>query len=87
MLALAYVPLFVWACRRAIYHSRPLFLLYAIPAFCMLGVHVVLANHDLRYNLILIGPFAAGSAWIVTERAAALLGRRRAQHDTASHDG
>jgi hypothetical protein len=69
----------VWACRRAIYHSRPLFLLYAIPAFCMLGVHVVLANHDLRYNLMLIGPYAAGAAWIVIEQASSLMARCRVQ--------
>jgi hypothetical protein len=79
MLALVCVPLFAWACADAFYHSRPLFLLYSAPALSMLAVHVVLANHDLRYNLILIGPFAAGSAWIVAERGAALLGRRRAQ--------
>jgi hypothetical protein len=86
MLALAYVPLFGWACRRAIYHSRPLFLLYATPAFCMLGVHVVLANHDLRYNLMLIGPYAAGAAWIVVEQASSLMARCRVQPVATSHD-
>jgi hypothetical protein len=86
MLALAYVPLFGWACRRAIYHSRPLFLLYATPAFCMLGVHVVLANHDLRYNLMLIGPYAAGAAWIVVEQTSSLMARCRVQPVATSHD-
>jgi hypothetical protein len=45
--------------------SKPLFLLYAAPAVTMLGLHAVIANPSTRYNLILIGPFAAGAAWLI----------------------
>jgi hypothetical protein len=31
----------------------------------MLGLHAAVANHYTRYNLILIGPFAIGAAWII----------------------
>ena len=48
--------------------SKPLFLLYAAPALLMLGLHAALASHYTRYNLILIGPFSAGAAWIMTRR-------------------
>ena len=54
-----------WACVAAVRRSKPLFLLYAAPAVAMLGVHAAVANHSTRYNLILIGPFAAGAAWII----------------------
>ena len=37
------------------------------PAIAMLGLHAVVANHYTRYNLILIGPFAVGAAWIISE--------------------
>ena len=32
----------------------------------MLGVHAAVANPSTRYNLILIGPFAVGAAWMIT---------------------
>ena len=38
-----------------------LLLLYSAPAFAMLGLHALIANHYTRYNLILIGPLAAGA--------------------------
>ncbi|MEA2990018.1 MAG: hypothetical protein QOG83_2729 [Alphaproteobacteria bacterium] len=63
--SLALVPLFAWACVRAVRSGQPLFLLYALPALLMLGLHAAVANHYTRYNLILIGPFAAGAAWII----------------------
>jgi hypothetical protein len=65
LLGLALVPLFAWACVAAIRRSKPLFLLYAAPAVTMLGLHAAVANHSTRYNLILIGPFAAGAAWVI----------------------
>jgi hypothetical protein len=86
-LALVCVPLFVCASARAIYRSRSLFLLYATPAVGMLVVHVLLANHDLRYNLMLIGPYAAGSAWIVMDQASTLMARWRVRRGAAGHDG
>ncbi len=39
--------------------------MYAVPALTMLALHAGLANHYTRYNLILIGPFAAGAAWLI----------------------
>ena len=59
------VPAFAWAGATAIRKRRPLFLLYAVPALTMLALHAGLANHYTRYNLILIGPFAAGAAWLI----------------------
>jgi hypothetical protein len=76
LLGLALVPLFVAACIMAVRRSKPLFLLYATPPLVMLALHAAVANHYTRYNLILIGPFCAGAAWIIAEAAAAW--RRRA---------
>jgi hypothetical protein len=64
--SLLMVPLFGWACVRALRQPRPLLLLYAAPAISMLGLHAVVANHYTRYNLILIGPFAVGAATVLS---------------------
>jgi hypothetical protein len=61
------VPLFAWACVRAARQSQPLLLLYAAPAVVMLCLHAVVANEHTRYNLVLIGPFSVGAAWIISE--------------------
>jgi hypothetical protein len=66
LLGLALVPLFAWACVAAMRRSKPLFLIYAAPPVVMLGLHAAVANPSTRYNLILIGPFAAGAAWMIT---------------------
>jgi hypothetical protein len=63
--ALLTVPLFGIAVVRAIRQRQPLLLLYAAPAVAMLGLHAAVANHYTRYNLILIGPLAAGAAWVI----------------------
>ncbi len=76
LLGLVLVPLFACACVAAVRRSQPLFLLYAAPAVVMLGLHAAVANHYTRYNLILIGPFAAGAAWMIAQ--AGLLRRRPA---------
>jgi hypothetical protein len=68
LFGLVLVPLFAWACVDAVRRSKPLFLLYAAPALVMLGLHAAIANHYTRYNLILIGPFSAGAAWIIARR-------------------
>jgi hypothetical protein len=34
----------------------------------MLALHAALANQYTRYNLILIGPFAAATAWFLVEK-------------------
>jgi hypothetical protein len=60
------IPLFGWACVRAVRQHRPQLLLYAAPTWVMVGLHAVLTNHYTRYNLILIGPFATGAAWIIS---------------------
>jgi hypothetical protein len=72
------IPLFAWACIEAVRRRKPLFLLYAVPPLLMVGVHALLANHYSRYNLILIGPAAAGSAWVVVQGMTAALARRQA---------
>jgi len=63
--ALLLVPAFVVAGFQSARQRAPLLLLYAVPAFAMLGLHALLANHYTRYNMILIGPFAAGVAWLI----------------------
>jgi hypothetical protein len=65
VVSLALLPLFGWACVRALRRSQPLLLFYAAPAVAMLGLHGLVANHYTRYNLILIGPFAIGAAWMI----------------------
>jgi hypothetical protein len=75
--ALLTIPLFVYACVRAVHEGRPLLLFYAAPAVIMLGFHGLVANHYTRYNLILIGPFCAGaasiiSAWVMRRRSRVL---------------
>jgi hypothetical protein len=65
VVSLVLIPLFGWACVRAVRKSEPLLLLYAAPAIVMLGLHAAVANQTTRYNLILIGPFSLGAAWII----------------------
>jgi hypothetical protein len=74
---LALVPLFGCACVMAVRRSKPLFLLYAAPAVVMLALHAAVANHYTRYNLILIGPFAAGAAWIMAQIVPSAMAARR----------
>jgi hypothetical protein len=64
--SLVLIPLFACACVRAVRRSQPLLLLYAAPAVVMLALHAAVANQTTRYNLILIGPFAVGAAWLVS---------------------
>jgi len=63
--SLLLMPLFVWASVRCLRARQPLFLLYSAPAVAMLGLHALIGNHYTRYNLILIGPYAAGAASII----------------------
>jgi hypothetical protein len=76
--ALLTVPLFVLACVLALRKRRPYLLLYATPALAMLGLHALLANESTRYNLILIGPYCAGAAWLIHSTVASVLARWRA---------
>jgi 4-amino-4-deoxy-L-arabinose transferase-like glycosyltransferase len=63
--SLVLVPLFVCACIRAVRTRQPLLLFYAMPAVAMLGLDALIGNHYTRYNLILMGPYAVGAAWII----------------------
>jgi hypothetical protein len=84
-LGFALVPLFAGAAVAATRRSRPLFLLYSAPALVMLGLHAAVANHYTRYNLILIGPFSAGAAWMIVRLTTYLEERRKLHRDgTAS---
>jgi uncharacterized membrane protein (DUF441 family) len=74
---LALVPLFGCACVMAVRQSKPLFLLYAAPAVVMLALHAAVANHYTRYNLILIGPFAVGAAWLMAQIVPSAMAARR----------
>lgn len=76
-LALLLVPLFATACVSAIRRREPLFALYAAPALAMLVLHAAVANHYTRYNLILIGPFVSGAAFIIAHLACWLNTRNR----------
>ena len=78
-LGLALVPLFAWACVTAVRRSKPLFLLYAAPPLVMLALHAAVANQYTRYNLILIGPFSAGAAWMIARMTTSLAERRRSR--------
>jgi hypothetical protein len=60
------VPLFAWACVRSMRKKQPLLMLYAAPAVIMLGLDALVGNHYTRYNLILIGPYAVGAAFIIS---------------------
>ena len=76
LIGLLLVPLFAWACVEAVRRAQPLLLLYAAPALVMLGLHAAVANQYTRYNLILIGPFSAGAAWLVARKGSAIMARR-----------
>jgi hypothetical protein len=76
-LSLLLVPLFAGTCVAAFRQSKPVFLLYVAPALVMLGLHAAIANHYTRYNLILIGPFSAGAAWLMASIGASVHSRWR----------
>lgn len=76
-LSLLLVPLFAATCVAAFRQSKPVFLLYAAPSLVMLVLHAAIANHYTRYNLILIGPFSAGAAWLMASIAASVHSRWR----------
>jgi hypothetical protein len=45
-----------------------MFLPYALPALLNLALVSLIGNHYTRYNLILIGPYAIGTASLLTMR-------------------
>jgi len=74
--SLLLAPLFSWAAVLAWRRSRPLLLVYALPAFIMVGLHAAVANHYPRYNLGLIGPFAVGAAAVIARTTRRLIAPR-----------
>ena len=67
IVSLLLLPMFVLASLRATRQGYPLLLPYSASAVAMLGLHALIANHYTRYNLILIGPYAAGAAWCLLD--------------------
>lgn len=76
-LGLALAPFFAAGCIAAVRQSRWLFLIYAAPAVAMLGLHAAVANQYTRYNLILIGPFSIGTAWMIDRLIQKIAERQR----------
>jgi hypothetical protein len=65
IVTLLLLPLFIASVLRAVRTHEPSLLFYAAPAVLMLGLHAAVGNHYTRYNLILIGPYSVGAAWII----------------------
>jgi hypothetical protein len=65
IVALLLVPLFAVSLRRVVRAGEFDLIFYAAPAVLMLALHAAVANHYTRYNLILIGPYSVGAAWII----------------------
>jgi hypothetical protein len=65
IVTLLLLPLFIASLLQAVRTREPLLVLYAVPAVLMLGLHAAVGNHYTRYNLILIGPYSVGAAWII----------------------
>ena len=65
IVTLLLLPLFIVSARQAVRAHVPSLIFYAAPAVLMLAVHAAVANHYTRYNLILIGPYSVGAAWII----------------------
>jgi 4-amino-4-deoxy-L-arabinose transferase-like glycosyltransferase len=65
IVTLLLLPLFMASVLRAVRRRELSLLFYAAPAVLMLGLHAAVGNHYTRYNLILIGPYSVGAAWII----------------------
>jgi hypothetical protein len=65
VITLLLLPVFVISLGRTIRAREPLLLIYAAPAVLMLVLNAAVGNHYTRYNLILIGPYSVGAAWII----------------------
>ena len=64
-MTLLLVPLFALSLLQAARAREPGLIFYSAPALLMLALHAAVANHYTRYNLILIGPYCVGAAWII----------------------
>jgi 4-amino-4-deoxy-L-arabinose transferase-like glycosyltransferase len=65
IVTLLLLPLFIASVLQAVRTRQPSLIFYAAPAVLMLGLHAAVGNHYTRYNLILIGPYSIGAAWII----------------------
>ena len=65
IVTLLLLPLFIASVVQAVRTREPSLIFYAAPAVLMLAVHAAVGNHYTRYNLILIGPYSVGAAWII----------------------
>jgi hypothetical protein len=65
IVTLLLLPLFMASVLQAARRREPSLIFYAAPAVLMLGLHAAVANHYTRYNLILLGPYSVGAAWII----------------------
>jgi hypothetical protein len=65
IVTLLLLPLFAMSVVKAVRARKPDLLLYAAPAVLMLVLDAAVGNHYTRYNLILIGPYSVGAAWII----------------------
>jgi hypothetical protein len=65
IVTLLLLPLFVASVLQTVRARDPSLIFYAAPAVLMLALHAAVANHYTRYNLILIGPYSVGAAWII----------------------
>ena len=65
IVTLLLLPLFIVSVVRAMRAREPGLIFYAAPAVFLLALHAAVANHYTRYNLILIGPYSVGAAWII----------------------
>ena len=64
-MTLLLLPLFLVSVLQAVRAREFDLIFYAAPAVLMLALHAAVANHYTRYNLILIGPYSVGAAWII----------------------
>lgn len=60
------LPLFIGSLIVAARRKQPLLMFYSAPALVMLGLHAAVADPSTRYNLILIGPYSIGAAWMIS---------------------
>jgi hypothetical protein len=65
IVTLLLLPLFAASALQAVRAREPTLIFYTAPAVLMLALHAAVANHYTRYNLILIGPYSVGAAWII----------------------
>jgi hypothetical protein len=66
LIGLLLIPAFAAGVIMANQAQRWILLVFSAPAIAMLLLHALIANHYTRYNLVLLGPFVAGSLIVLT---------------------